>query len=87
MRTEKKKQVKIKPKFNLKGIPAPYKWIAEIAIMHASSQTQCEELFLVGVKALDEQDEIVSADELKQTEKELVTQAVLKKVELSEQII
>ena len=87
MRIEKKKQVKIKPKFNLKGIPAPYKWIAKIAITHASTQTQCEELFLVGVKALDEQAEIVSADELKQTEKELVTQAVLKKVALSEKII
>ena len=46
MRTEKKKQVKIKPKFNLKGIPATYKWIAEIAIKHSTTQTECEELFL-----------------------------------------
>jgi hypothetical protein len=87
MRTEKKKQVKIKPKFNLKGIPAPYKWIAEIAITHASTQTQCEELFLVGVKALDEQAETISADDLKKAEKQIVTQAILQKVEFSKEII
>jgi hypothetical protein len=87
MRTEKKKQVKIKPKFNLKGIPAPYKWISEIAINHASTQTHCEELFLVGVKALDEEAEKIHADDLKKTEKELVTEAILQKVGLSKENI
>ncbi len=87
MRQEKKKQVKIKPKFNLKGIPASFKWIAAIAIEHATTQTDCEELFLVGVKALDESEETNTPEELKKIEVQVVTQAIKEKAALSKETI
>ena len=87
MRQEKKKQVKIKPKFNLKGIPASFKWIATIAIAHATTQTDCEELFLVGVKAFDESEETTTPEELKKIEVQVVTQAIKEKATLSKETI
>ena len=83
---EKKKQVKIKPKFNLKGIPATYKWIAEIAINHATTQTECEELFLHGIKTFEATEETETPAELKKIEVQVVTQAILQKIEMSKDI-
>lgn len=87
MRQEKKKQVKIRPKFNLKGIPASYKWIAEIAINHATTQTECEELFLQGIKTFEATEETETPEELKKIEVQVVTQAIKEKVALSKETI
>jgi hypothetical protein len=87
MRQEKKKQVKIKPKFNLKGIPASYKWIAEIAINHAKTQTECEELFLHGIKTFEATEETETPEELKKIEVQVVTQAIKEKAALSKETI
>lgn len=77
----KKAKVKIKPKFNLKGIPAKYKMICNLAIEHANTQTQCDELLLVGVNAYEtllESHTVESAEKLKL---EVVTKAILLKKE------
>jgi hypothetical protein len=87
MRQEKKKQVKIKPKFNLKGIPASYKWIAEIAIKHATTQTECEELFLHGIKTFEATEETETPEELKKIEVLVVTQAIKEKAAISKETI
>ncbi len=75
------KKMKVKPKFNLKGIPAKYKLICNLAIEHAFTQTQCDELLLVGVSAYEtllETHPLEIADKLKQ---EAVTKAMLLKKE------
>ena len=77
----KKAKVKVKTKFNLKGIPAKYKMICNLAIEHADTQTQCDELLLVGVNAYEtllESHTIESAEKLKL---EVVTKAILIKKE------
>lgn len=77
----KTKKEKVKPKFNLKGIPAKYKLICNLAIEHADTQTQCDELLLVGVsvyEALLEAHPLEMADKLKQ---DAVTKAILQKKE------
>lgn len=79
--SNKKAKVKEKPKFNLKGIPAKYKHICNLAIAHADTQTQCDELLLVGVNAYEsllESHTIESAEKLKL---EVVTKAILIKKE------
>lgn len=71
----------MKAKFNLKGIPAKYKLICNLAIEHADTQTQCDELLLVGVsvyEALLEAHPLEIADKLKQ---DAVTKAILLKKE------
>lgn len=73
------KKTKVKPKFNLKGIPAKYKLICNLAIEHADTQTQCDELLLVGVSVYEtllETHPLEMADKLKQ---DAVTQAILLK--------
>jgi len=75
------KKVKVKPKFNLKGIPAKYKLICNLAIEHADTQTQCDELLLVGVSVYEtllETHPLEIADKLKQ---DAVTKAILLKKE------
>lgn len=75
------KKVKVKAKFNLKGIPAKYKLICTIAMEHAETQTQCDELLLVGVSVYEtllETHPLEIADKLKQ---EAVTKAILLKKE------
>ena len=76
-----KKKIKVKPKFNLKGIPAKYKLICNLAIEHADTQTQCDELLLVGVSVYEtllETHPLEMADKLKQ---DAVTKAMLLKKE------
>ena len=48
-----KAKVKVKSKYNLKGIPVKYKMICNLAILHADTQIQCDELLLVGVNAYE----------------------------------
>ena len=75
------KKVKVKPKFNLKGIPAKYKLICNLAIEHADTQTQCDELLLVGVSVYEtllETHPLEIADKLKQ---DAVNKAMLLKKE------
>ena len=77
----KTKKVKVKAKFNLKGIPAKYKMICNLAIEHADTQTQCDELLLVGVSVYEtllEMHSLEIADKLKQ---DAVTKAILLKKE------
>jgi hypothetical protein len=74
--TPASKKAKVKPKFNLKGIPAKYKLICTIAMEHADTQTQCHELLLVGVSVYEtllETHTLEMADKLKQ---EAVTKAI-----------
>lgn len=76
-----KAKVKVKPKFNLKGIPAKYKMICNLASTHADTQTQCDELLLVGVNAYEtllETETLENADKMKL---QIVTQAILIKKE------
>ncbi len=77
----KKTKVKVKAKFNLKGIPAKYKLICTIAMEHADTQLQCDELLLVGVSVYEtllETHPLEIADKLKQ---DAVTKAILLKKE------
>lgn len=71
------KKVKVKTKFNLKGIPAKYKLIGSLASEHADTQTQCDELLLVGVNAYEallENETLENAEKLKL---DVVTKAIL----------
>ncbi|MES2760675.1 MAG: hypothetical protein V4677_00645 [Bacteroidota bacterium] len=73
------KKAKVKAKFNLKGIPAKYKLMCTIAMEHADTQTQCDELLLVGVNVYEtllETHTLEMADKLKH---EAVTKAILLK--------
>jgi hypothetical protein len=77
----KKGKVKVKPKFNLKGIPAKYKLICTIAMEHADTQLQCDEFVLVGVNTYEtllELHPLEVADKLKQ---DAITKAILHKKE------
>ncbi len=79
--TPSTKKAKVKPKFTLKGIPAKYKLICNLAIEHADTHTQCDELLLVGVSVYEtllETHPLEIADKLKQ---EAVTKAMLLKKE------
>lgn len=76
-----KTKVKIKPKFNLKGIPAKFKWISILASTHADTQTQCDELLLVGVNAFETLHENETVENITKFDIEIVTQAILLKKE------
>ncbi|MES2566857.1 MAG: hypothetical protein V4565_08320 [Bacteroidota bacterium] len=73
----KKAKVKVKPKFNLKGIPAKYKLIGNLASEHADTQTQCDELLLVGVSAYETLLENQIPENAEKMKLEVVTKAIL----------
>lgn len=76
-----KAKVKVKPKFNIKGIPAKFKWISILASTHADTQTQCDELLLVGVNAFETLHENETVENITKMDIEIVTQAILLKKE------
>jgi hypothetical protein len=73
------KKPKIKPAFSLKGIPAPFKWICTIVLANAASQTECDELILVGINAFETLHETETPEAAAKTEVQVVTQAILTK--------
>jgi outer membrane biosynthesis protein TonB len=73
------KKPKVKPAFNLKGIPAPFKWICTLAINNAATQTECDELVLVGINAFETLRETETSETAAKTEVQVVTQAILTK--------
>jgi hypothetical protein len=75
------KKVKVKPKFSLKGIPVKYKHICNLAIEHADTQTQCDELLLVGVSAYETLLENHTAEQSEKLKLEIVNKAILIKKE------
>jgi hypothetical protein len=77
----KKVKVKVKPKFNLKGIPIKYKMICNLAITHANTQTECDELLLVGVNAYEALLDIETLENAEKMKMQVVTQAILLKKE------
>lgn len=77
----KKAKVKVKPKFSLKGIPVKYKHICNLAIEHADTQTQCDELLLVGVSAYETLLESHTEEQAEKLKLEVVTKAILIKKE------
>ncbi len=79
--TTKKAKVKVKSKFSLKGIPVKYKHICNLAIEHAHTQTQCDELLLVGVNAYETLLESHTAEQAEKLKLEVVTKAILLKKE------
>lgn len=76
-----KAKAKVKPKFNLKGIPAKFKWISILASTHADTQTQCDELLLVGVNAFETIHENETVENITKTDIQIVTDAILLKKE------
>lgn len=81
-----KAKVKIKPKYNLKGIPAKFKWISILASTHANTQTECDELLLVGVNAFETLHENETVENITKMDIQNVTQAILHKKESYPQI-
>jgi hypothetical protein len=75
------KKTKVKPKFNLKGIPAKYKLIGSLAIEHADTQTQCDELLLVGVNAYETLLETHTPENAEKLKADIVTKAIILKKE------
>ena len=73
------KKAKVKGKFNLKGIPAKYKLICTIAMEHADTQLQCDELVLVGVNAYETLLEIHPLELADKLKHDAVTKAILLK--------
>lgn len=73
------KKPKVKPAFNLKGMPAPFKWICTLAINNATIQTECDELVLVGINAFEMLHETETSETAFKTEVQVVTQAILTK--------
>jgi hypothetical protein len=76
-----KVKVKVKPKFNLKGIPVKYKMVCNLAITHATTQTECDELLLVGVSAYEALLETETPENADKMKMQIVTQAILQKKE------
>lgn len=76
-----KAKAKVKPKFNLKGIPAKFKWISILASAHADTQTQCDELLLVGVNAFETLHENETVENITKMDIQIVTDAILLKKE------
>lgn len=77
----KKAKVKVKPKFNLKGIPVKYKHICNLAIEHANTQTECDELLLAGVNAYETLLDNETPENAEKLKLEVVTKAILIKKE------
>lgn len=75
------KKNKVKPKYNLKGIPAKYKLIGSLASEHADTQTQCDELILVGVNAYETLLESHTLENAEKLKLDVVTKAILNKKE------
>jgi hypothetical protein len=73
------KKTKVKAKFNLKGIPAKYKHICNLAIEHAETQTQCDELLLAGVNAYETLLESHTPESAEKLKLEVVAKAILDK--------
>jgi hypothetical protein len=73
------KKAKEKPAFSLKGIPAPFKWICNIVLANATSQTECDELILAGINAFETLHETETPEIATKTEMQVVTQAILTK--------
>ena len=76
-----KVKVKVKPKYNLKGIPVKYKMICNLAILHADTQIQCDELVLVGVNAYETLLENETPENAEKMKMDIVTKAILLKKE------
>jgi hypothetical protein len=70
---------KVKPAFNLKGIPAKFKWVCTLAINNATTAAECDELVLVGINAYETLYENETEDIALKTEVQVVTQAILTK--------
>lgn len=71
------KKPNVKPAFSLKGIPAPFKWICTLAINNATTQTECDELVLVGINAFEALRETENPETAAKSEVQVVTQAIL----------
>ncbi|MBA4240437.1 MAG: hypothetical protein C0448_06910 [Sphingobacteriaceae bacterium] len=68
---------KVKPKFSLKGIPVKYKHICNLAIEHAHTQTQCDELLLAGVNAYETLLENETPENAEKLKLDVVAKAIL----------
>jgi len=79
--TSKKAKIKVKPKFNLKGIPVKYKHICNLAIEHATTQTECDELLLAGVNAYETLLDNETPENAEKLKLEVVAKAILIKKE------
>lgn len=75
------KKVKVKAKFNLKGISAKYKLVCNLVLIHANTQTECDELLLAGVSAFENLHETENPEIAKKIEEEVVTKAIMLKKE------
>ena len=75
------KKAKVKTKYNLKGIPAKYKLIGTLACEHAYTQTQCDELILIGVSAYETLLESHTLENAEKLKLDVVTKAILIKKE------
>ncbi len=75
------KKVKVKAKFNLKGIPAKYKLVCNLVLIHANTQTECDELLLAGVSAFERIHETETPEIAKKLEEDVVTKAIMVKKE------
>lgn len=75
------KKAKVKPKFNLKGIPVKYKHICNLAIEHANTQTECDELLLAGVNAYETLLDKETPENAEKLKLEVVAKAILIKKE------
>jgi len=75
----KKAKVKVKPKFSLKGIPVKYKHICNLAIEHANTQIECDELLLVGVNAYETLLENETPENAEKLKLDIVSKAILLK--------
>lgn len=73
------KKAKVKPKFSLKGIPVKYKHICNLAIEHANTQTECDELLLVGVSAYETLLENETPENAEKLKLDVVSKAILLK--------
>ena len=77
----KQAKVKVKPLFTLKGIPAKYKVVCNVALAHATSQDECNELLLAGVSAFETLHETETPEVAAKMELQVVTKAILLKKE------
>lgn len=78
---KKKPKVKVKPLFTLKGIPAKYKVVINLALAHATTQDECNALLLAGVSAFETLHETETPEVAAKTELQVVTKAILLKKE------
>ena len=79
--SKKKPKVKVKPLFTLKGIPSKYKVVINLALAHATSQDECNELLLAGVSAFETLHETETPETAAKMELQVITKAILLKKE------